>query len=904
MHTTKTRSPITSSEVILKSKNKKAKSKQLLHQTRSIFCVSIITLISVFYAASSNILARSLAKVEKQDTRQTVAGVVGLFSQNIEDFSNRTGDWSAWDDTYNFIQNGNQQYIKSNLTNEQIALLGVNLILYIDSNSKVVFGTGFDNPSNQKIKIPEVIYQKIKPNNILLQPSTPNRSLAGIIATSNDLMLVSSRPILNSQGQGTVRGRLIFGRYIDAKSMEKLAKATRLSLTIYPLNKSNLPTDLQIARTNISVKNPIFINSLNEENIAGYALLNDIYGQPAAILRVVNSRDNYNIQSQRGLRYLLISLCIIGLLFGIIALPLLERLLLLYYERQEREQRYRAVVTQASEGIVLVDANNKSFIEANNALLNLLGYSWQELKKMKLHDILVGDRQQVDDVIKTIVGASSPLVGEWQFRHKYNLPVDVEFSANAIAYEEKDALCIVLRDIRNRKQAEAELRESEKRLSWQATHDPLTELLNRRAFEESLNKALLSTKMQQQHVLCYLDLDRFKIINDTCGHVAGDELLRQVSNLFQGSLRKTDTLARIGGDEFGILLYHCPIERAVEIANTLKERISQFTFSWRNQTFSIGVSIGIVAINTKFDNLDMALSAADAACYSAKNRGRNQVYVYNPDEQELTQRLNEIQWGLVIPQAIAHNHFRLCYQKIVPLKNSNLKQEHYEVLLRLEDRSGNIILPTEFLPSAERHNLMQQIDRWVISTLFSHLEQQYQTVWESCPIETLPSLYAVNLSGASINDAQFFEFVQQQFASTHIPPEIICFEITETIAIANLAKAAELINNLKLLGCTFALDDFGSGMSSFAYLKNLPVDYVKIDGAFIQEIVENAIALEMVEAIKRIAAVMGIQTIAEFVENEEIFQKLQSLGVDYAQGYAIAKPCFLDISSQKSKFHT
>ena len=882
---------------------KKIKSKKLRQQTRIIFCVSLITLVSVFYAASSTILSRSLAKVEKQDARQTVRGIVGIFTQDIDDFSNRNVDWSAWDDTYNFIQDGNQKYIESNLTNEQIALLNVNLVLYVNSNSKIVFGTGFDTNSKQKTKIPESIRKSIQSNSILLQPTTASNNLAGILTTPEGLMLVSSRPILNSQAQGKIRGRLIFGQYLDAKKTQNLAKSTPLKLTIHALNETNLSPDFQIARASISAKKPIFINSLSNKFIAGYALLNDIYGQPAAILRVESSRDNYNIQSRKSLGYLLISLCFIGLLFGAIALPLLERLLLFYYERQEREQRYRAVVTQASEGIILVDANNKSFIEANNALLKLLGYSWQELQQMTLYDIVVGDRQQVNHVINDIAITNAPLVGEWQCYHKHELPIDVEFSANAIAYEEKDALCIVLRDISTRKQAEVALRESEKRLSWQATHDPLTELLNRRAFEQSLNQALLATKnLQQQHVLCYLDLDRFKIINDTCGHIAGDELLRQVSNLFQGSLRKTDTLARLGGDEFGILLYHCPLERAVQIANNLKERIAQFTFSWRNQTFSIGVSIGLVTINTKFQHLDTILSAADAACYTAKNKGRNQVHIYNLDEGELTQRLSEIQWGLIIPQAIIHNQFRLCYQKIVPIENSSIKQEHYEVLLRLEDRSGNIILPIDFLPSAERYNLMPQIDRWVITTLFAHLEQQYQTNWESCPINTLPGLYAVNLSGASINDPQFFEFIQQQFVNTQIPPDIICFEITETIAITNLAKAAELINKLKLLGCRFALDDFGSGMSSFAYLKALPVDYVKIDGSFVQEIVENAIALEMVEAIKRIAAVMGIQTIAEFVENDEIFRKLQALGVDYAQGYAIAKPCFLDISSQKSKF--
>lgn len=575
----------------------------------------------------------------------------------------------------------------------------------------------------------------------------------------------------------------------------------------------------------------------------------------------------------------------------------MERLLLFYYERQEREQRYRAVVTQASEGIVLIDSEVKTFIETNTAFENLLGYSFRELKNMTLYDVVIDDRHNIDDAITNIAGTNEPLTGEWQFRRQDERTIDVEFSANAIAYEEKDALCIVVRDISDRKVAEAALRESEKLLSWQASHDPLTELPNRRAFEQNLIQALSSAQESgHQHTLCYLDLDHFKIVNDTCGHVAGDELLRQVSSLFQAGLRKTDALARLGGDEFGILLYHCPIERAIKIADKLREHIYQFTFTWDNKSFAIGVSIGLVTINADTQDLDSLLSAADAACYAAKNKGRNQVHIYQNDDRELAQRLGEMQWGALIPQAIANNKFRLYYQKIVPVEQSGIKQEHYEVLLRFEDEIGNLVLPMAFIPAAERYNLMQQIDRWVIATLFAHLEQQYQTTWESCQINSLPSLYAVNLSGASINDEQFFHFVEEQFATTRIPPGIICFEITETVAITNLAKAAEFIHKLKSLGCQFALDDFGSGMSSFAYLKTLPVDYVKIDGSFIKEIVDDKLALEMVEAISRIAAVMGIETIAEFVENKEILAKIQALGIDYAQGYAISKPSFFNIN--------
>lgn len=873
----------------------KSKSKNLRRKTRLIFGLALTALIGVLYVASSTVLSNSLEEAEKQDTLQVVTSVLSLFTQYQEDFTAGYGDWSSWDDTYSFIANGNSQYIKSNMTAEQLALLEVDLALYVNSSGKIVYGTGFNRQTRRKTAVPAAITKQVADNNVLLRQSSPRSSLAGIVTLPEGLMLISSRPILTSSGAGPVRGSLIFGRYVDEKIIDKLDRATRLSLKIHKLDSKKLPADFAAASKTLSRQEPPLIKPLNNNFIAGYTLLNDIYDQPAAILRVNVPRTIYN-QRQSSLRYLSLSILGVGLVFSAIMLPLLERVLLFYYELQEREQRYRAVVTQASEGIVLVEGDRKKFIETNLAFQNLLGYSFQELQDMTLYDVIISDRHIIDEAINNIASTSDPLTGEWQFCCKDERKIDVEFSANVIAYEEEDALCIVVRDISERKLAEAALRESEQRLSWQASHDPLTDLPNRRAFEQNLLEALSSAKNnEQKHTLCYLDLDHFKIVNDTCGHVAGDELLRQVSSLFQAGLRKTDALARLGGDEFGILLYHCPIERAVKIADKLREHIYQFTFSWNNRSFSIGVSIGLVTINADTEDLDSLLHAADAACYAAKNKGRNQVHIYQNNDRELAQRLGEMHWGSLIPRAIANNQFRLYYQKIMPVEQSSIRQEHYEVLLRFEDEIGNIVLPMAFIPSAERYNLMQQIDRWVIATLFAHLEQQYQTNWETCQVEP-SALYAVNLSGASINDAQFFDFVQEKFASTSIPPKIICFEITETVAITNLAKAAEFIYQLKSLGCQFALDDFGSGMSSFAYLKTLPVDYVKIDGSFIKEIVDDKLALEMVEAISRIASVMGIETIAEFVENDEILKKVQFLGIDYAQGYAISQPRFLDIN--------
>lgn len=466
---------------------------------------------------------------------------------------------------------------------------------------------------------------------------------------------------------------------------------------------------------------------------------------------------------------------------------------------------------------------------------------------------------------------------------------------------------VVFRDV-------TKVRTQARQLTWQATHDPLTQLVNRREFEYQLEHALHSAQgYGQQHVMLYLDLDRFKIVNDTNGHVAGDELLRQVSQLFKSDIRKTDMLARLGGDEFAVLLYNCSPEQGLQVAEALLQSIQGFRFGWEDKTFLIGVSIGLVAINPKTVSTSAVLSAADIACYAAKNKGRNRVQVYQAGDRELIKQHGETQWVVQINQALEENRFRLYSQPIVQLNSPTTTGTHCEILLRLQLATGQLVSPMAFIPAAERYNLMHAIDRWVIRTLFSNLSKTFTahllvqnpggdsdkivSLSDCSPLSNsqsssgkYSSLYAINLSGDSINEEKFIEFIQEQFSIHQIPPEIICFEITETVAIANLSKAASLIWKLKELGCQFALDDFGSGMSSFAYLKNLPVDYIKIDGNFIKNVADNPIDIVMVEAITKIAHVMGIKTVAEYVESQRVIDKLQELGVDYAQGYYLGKP--------------
>lgn len=429
------------------------------------------------------------------------------------------------------------------------------------------------------------------------------------------------------------------------------------------------------------------------------------------------------------------------------------------------------------------------------------------------------------------------------------------------------------------------------KVSHQANHDGLTGLLNRQSFEVRLRSLLDAPGAEERpHSLMFLDLDQFKIVNDTCGHLAGDALLRMLGPVLQAQLRQSDLLARLGGDEFGVLLQDCPLDVAERIATAIKDAVREFNFVWEGKPFNIGVSIGQVNITDTGWTMADLLSAADNACYLAKENGRNRIHVYSSDDQVMADRFRLTQWVGRIREAFISDRFRLYCQTIEPISSAptaDTEKEgaHFEMLLRLRDTDGKIVPPMAFIPAAERYNLMVSIDQWVIETAFAMLARIGCTRIDTC---------AINLSGASLGDEQLLGFVHKCFERFAIPPQVICFEITETVAIANLASARHIIETLRALGCRFALDDFGSGMSSFGYLKNLPVDYLKIDGAFIQNLADDPIDHSMVAAINNIGHVMGLKTIAEFVETPLILQKLRDLGVDYAQGYGIGKPVPMD----------
>lgn len=475
----------------------------------------------------------------------------------------------------------------------------------------------------------------------------------------------------------------------------------------------------------------------------------------------------------------------------------------------------------------------------------------------------------------------------------------IEYSSSPIMdqHSQIHGAIIIFRDV-------TEIRMLTQQLTHQATHDSLTGLINRREFERRLNQSLNNARAEhQQHVLLYLDLDLFKVINDTCGHAAGDELLKQLSGKLRHELRESDVLARLGGDEFGVLLESCPVNKAMEIAESLRQTIHNTRFVWSDKSFEVGVSVGLVPIVATSGTLSDILSEADTACYEAKDQGRNRIHVYHSDDSNLQKRVGEMHWIHRINDALDKNQFMLyCHDihtinaKHNPGTQNTSNHRQVEILLRLQGDDGKIIPPMAFIPAAERYNLMPVIDKYVIQKTFEYVSQH--------PDEH-DLRFFINLSGQSLCDASFMDFIVNEFRISNVRPERFTFEITETSAIANFTRAVKFINALKQLGCQFALDDFGSGLSSFAYLKNMPVNYIKIDGTFVRGMETDTTDAAFIEAIHQIGSIMGIDTIAEYVENEKILDMLNEIGITFAQGFHMDRPRPLqDAFNENNKIST
>jgi diguanylate cyclase (GGDEF)-like protein/PAS domain S-box-containing protein len=534
-----------------------------------------------------------------------------------------------------------------------------------------------------------------------------------------------------------------------------------------------------------------------------------------------------------------------------------------------------------SDGVIVVDRQAR-VTYLNLAAEQLTGWTQAEARGQPLAAVYQvldeRDLRQIEDPLRPAADNPAPgrnrvlqRRGGWEF-----IVTDQATSLCNAAGEEMGAV-LVFRDV-------SELRGMERRLAYEASHDRLTGLINRAQFEQRLALVLEQARASGgHHALLYVDLDLFKLVNDSYGHAAGDQLLKEMSSLLLGQLSEGDCLARLGGDEFGVILKNCPPERARRKAKAVCRSIRDFSFLWGDKSCDIGVSIGLVPLTAQRQDHTETLRMADSACYVAKQQGRNRVHVYQDQDGALTRRDGEVRWTQRIRRALRENRFRLYCQNIVPLGAPTGAPAHHEILLRMIDEDDNILRPAAFLGAAERYHLMPAIDRWVIASAIRLLGERRRR-------GEVDGVFSINISGQSLDDDEFLGFVVDQFDQGEVPPEMICFEITETTAATSLMVVQRFIAVLRGMGCQFALDDFGRGISSFAYLKNLDVDFLKIDGMFVRDLVADEVGHAMVESINNISHIMGVQTIAEFVETNEVLEKLVALGVDHVQGYQLGQP--------------
>jgi diguanylate cyclase (GGDEF)-like protein/PAS domain S-box-containing protein len=554
-----------------------------------------------------------------------------------------------------------------------------------------------------------------------------------------------------------------------------------------------------------------------------------------------------------------------------------------YLEPEIERELLRAYIDSANDGIFVV-CDEMKFHVANQLLTSWLGVAEADLtapgRRLQITELLgVNETKAAFCEQFSAVLAGQAVRFEAEIRPQNGQTRWVEISMNRVPLTTGELAIGIVRDI-------SESRAMQTALQHHASHDDLTGLENRREFQQRL-RALVDTLPSDRgpHALIYVDLDQFKVVNDTCGHPAGDELLRQLGLRLKQLVTARDVIARLGGDEFGLLLHDRSIEDAMRVAESLCETVSRYRFVWDGRNFEVTASVGVCAIDGSTASAEELLSAADAACYVAKDQGRNRAQLYFGGRVCKGKR-QEMEWVSRVHKALDENRFQIWQQRILDLQG-DAGSKRVEMLLRLVDEEGMLVAPDTFFPAAERYGLMPSIDRWVL---------QHLLLGGPCgsPLAALQGRVAlhcaINLSGASLNDDKFLGFLEDALRRSPIAGHLLCFEITETVAVANFGRAREVMQAMKQFGCQFALDDFGSGMSSFSYLKNLPVDYLKIDGALVRNIVEEAADFAMVEAIHRVGSVLGLKTIAEFVESESALQRLREIGVDYAQGDAIHRP--------------
>ena len=877
--------------------------------------LGMIVLLALIFFVARTVLLDSYVRLEKDKTLLQLDSAVALIKQLSDQLGTSVHDNAHWDETYKFIVDKNPEFLKSNFGDTSFNTLKVNAIFIVNSNGDILYKKGVNYLNGKPWHIPDMLVQAVSKGGQLIDPTKDHQS--GLFWTPEGICIIAAYDILTSNEKGPRHGTLVMASLLSQPIIESIEKILGAKLSVEAITDEEIPIIFEQPSDNNKVVLP-----LSDKQIGGFALLNPVAGDVKLYLKTAGDRKIFE-QGISSLKFLywaaLFAAFLLAVFSWLIDQLVLKRLANLsenvrligesattsgrvekikgddelnslahgingMLERLDASQhalqleKERAQVTLSSIADAVITSNiSGEVLYMNSAAERLTGLKSSDANGESLQDLFqLMSEDKTTKINSAWFTNSSSIVDEVLLMRADGQEFIIRKSAS-ILYDPSGlafGTVTVLHDV-------TMLRIMSNQLSHQARFDALTGLANRYEFDRKAQAAIddaFSTSLT--HCIAYIDLDKFKLVNDSCGHIAGDLFLKELANHMQVKLRGADTLARLGGDEFALLLMACRLDKAQEIMHDLLNSIQTFRFEYDDKVFKVGASIGLTEISPKQAlNLTELLAAADSACYTAKRDGGNSVNVYQIDDNRVKEQHKQLDWVSRIHAGLENNQFVLYKQSIQGLSKN--AEPHCELLIRMQGDDGKLYPPGVFLPTAERYHLMPQIDRWVINEALSIISKKNINA---------AGIYAINLSGQSLSQDGFLEYVLSKIAQYDINARRICFEITETAVISSLDKARQFMQALHTKGCYFSLDDFGSGLSSFAYLKNLKVDFLKIDGMFVKSILNNKIDRAMVESINNVGHVMGLHTIAEFVENQEIIEVLKEIGVDYAQGYGVAMP--------------
>ncbi|MDO9204527.1 EAL domain-containing protein [Methylotenera sp.] len=880
-----------------------------------VVAAGMILLFTILFLAARMVLLDGYSKLESNKTVIQVNSAVTLLKEQTKQLDGIVSEYAHWDDTYQYMIQPDSRYIESNYTDGTFTNLKVKAIVLVNSEGEAIYKRGFDFSTGKLWPIPKLLEQAVSKDGLFLDPSKDH--LSGFFWTPEGIYIVSATDVLPSGGNGLRRGTLIMVRHLDQSLIAHVEQIIGANLTIEPMLKDRF-ADMQ----QILANNGVVVKPLSDTQVAGYAMIKSVDEYANLVVTTLGGREIF-AQGEYTLSFLSWATSIIALMLAGISW-IFDRMVLLRLERMSEDvkrigesantksrvrklngqdelaslsngingmldriedsqyelqlEKDRAQVTLEGIADAVITSNEAGFVLYMNAAAErLTGVDLSEVKTKTLWSLFrLMAEDKTTPVNSTWLTDSYSVLEEVILERADGAEFVIRKSASPLYDSDGNTFAIVtvLHDV-------TMLRNLSNQLSFQARHDQLTGLINRYEFDRKTQIAIDDAATENRiHCLAYIDLDQFKIVNDTCGHMAGDVLLKQLSNHIKAKVRSSDTLARLGGDEFALLLMGCDLDKAQEIIESLLQVVREYRFTFDDKVFKIGASVGLTEISPSHNlTLSELLSTVDSACYTAKEEGGNRIHVYRSDDKDIKEHNNQLEWVSRIHLGLEKKQFVLYIQRMESLTAG--AELHCELLIRMQAMDGSYYPPGYFLPAAERYHLMPIIDRWVVGEALSIIARKGAS---------FPYVCAINLSGQTLSEEGFLEYVIEQIKLHKVNTSRICFEITETSVIANLNKARQFMHALREIGCRFSLDDFGSGLSSFAYLKNLEVDFLKIDGMFVKAIVNNKIDRAMVESINNVGHVMGLHTIAEFAENNEIINILKEIGVDYAQGYGVAKP--------------